>query len=244
MKLLAVTTDSHRTLYQDFFLPSLPQDTELLTHEMDLGGDGAYKSGTWQQGVVQKLKFALDHIRKNRNSIFILSDVDIQFFESFNTTDLLGLLEKSTCDILFQSETADGLSGEVNTGFYIARCTEYVESLMEKAVFACSSHEIANDQVAINDLLKPEDRASRWNVLPPTYYARSHGFPPPPDIVIHHANLTSTVEEKILQLDKIGLFSRGTKSVRFRIILKEALHYLASGKFAGMLFRRLKNLGS
>lgn len=242
MKLLAVTTESHRRLYEDFFIPSLPRDMELLTHTMAIQGDGSYNSITWQEGVVQKLRFALDYIRENAGKVYVLSDVDIRFTDDFETKKLLALLESSDCDILFPSETANGLSGEVNTGFYIARCTQYVESLMMEAISTCSGHEVANDQIAINHLLNHSQRGSKWDLLPPYYYARTHGFPPPPQIRIHHANLTSTVEEKALQLEKVRSYLSGGKISKGLIILKEAMEYMSSGKLAGMLLRRLRKL--
>ena len=64
MKLLAVMTESHRELYETHFLPSIPEGLELVTHQMNLDGDGSYESGMWQTGVVQKLKFASKPCRR------------------------------------------------------------------------------------------------------------------------------------------------------------------------------------
>lgn len=242
MKLLAVLTESHRELYEGHFLPSLPKRMDLVIHQMDLQGDGSYESGIWQAGVVQKLKFALNHISENKGSVFVLSDVDIQFFDSFTTEGLERLLDESNCEILFQRETADPNSHEVNTGFYIARCGDYVENLLRSAIRECAGHEIANDQVAVNAILKVEEKGTRWDFLPTTYYARSHGFPPPPGIAIHHANLTSTVGDKIVQLNAVRSYTDGEMIMRLWVVLGESIRYLSSGKLLGMLARKLRNL--
>lgn len=244
IKLLTVLTESHRELFERYFLPSLPKGLDLLTHRMDSEGDGSYESGNWQAGVVEKLKFALNHVAGNKGSIFVLSDVDIQFFGSFTAEGLERFLNDSNCEILFQRETTDPKSYEVNTGFYIARCGDYVEELLRQAIKKCAGHGIANDQIAVNGLLKAEDKGSLWDFLPPTYYARSHGFPPPSGIVMHHANLTSTVSDKHLQMLAVRSYAEGGTVQRLRVILGEAVRYMRSGNFLCMIARRLRNLGT
>lgn len=189
-------TESHRGLYEKYFKPSLPDDVELVTKVIDAAGEGDYESKSWQAGVVEKLVFALEHVTMNKNGIFVLSDIDIQFFKHFKTEALLQDFEDSKCDILFQRESLQKESSAINTGFYIARCSKYVEELLRDSIKLCSEQDIANDQVALNQLVLAADRGKRWGLLPTTYYARSHGFPPSGNIVLHHANMTSTIQDK------------------------------------------------
>jgi len=151
---------------------------------------------------------------------------------------LKNVLQHSSLDILLQQEVTLGSSREVNTGFYIARSTPYLIDLIRKAICMCENSMVQNDQTAVNALLAPEDFGIRWGVLPACYYARSHGFPPRRDIVLHHANVTSTVREKAVQLERVQKLISGNFLARWSAIASEALDYASSGRLFGMLWRR------
>ena len=177
-------------------------------------------------------------------SLFILSDIDIQFFRGFEVKEIEKSLIDSSCEILFQRETSNPESYEVNTGFYIARCGDFVANLLRDAIEECAGHGIANDQIAVNTLLKREERGSKWDMLPATCYARSHGFPPPTGILLHHANFTSTVQEKHEQLLAVRSYVEGGMSDRFKVILRELFRYIGSGDAGGMILRKIRKFST
>jgi hypothetical protein len=233
MDVLIVTTQSHKVLADAMFRPTLPADADanILERQLDLAGSGGYNSASWQVGVTAKIGWALDHMATlPADAPFVLSDVDIQFFEGFRTSDLVQLLESSKVDVLFQKEHQDDNSVEVNTGFYVARNRPWFRGLLEQAAELCQGLEVKNDQVAINELLATADLGTRWGFLPPTYYARSHGFPPKRDIVLHHANFSGTVDEKTRALRRVRGYVTGGRVDRLKALGSETVDYARSGK--------------
>ena len=108
-------------------------------------------------------------------------------------------------DILFQRE-AHG-SDDVNTGFFICRSTPAVQSFWREVGTLLDAHPDWNEQRCVNELLTGSGgnvKAPAWGWLPWTFYARTHGWPPPPDAWIYHANYTKGADgvgQKMRQMD-------------------------------------------
>ena len=196
MDVLIVTTESHRKLADRFFWPTLPPGgANILERKLDVAGDGNFESEAWQTGVTAKLQWALDYIDTHEpDTVFALSDVDIQFFPQFSVDAMRRTLDASGNDVLFQKESRSPTSIEVNTGFYVARSTPWMRELLERAAALCAESDVKNDQTAINQLLTPGEYKVRWGFLPFDYYARSQGFPPRATIVLHHVNFSGLRE--------------------------------------------------
>ncbi len=243
MDMLIVTTASHRALADAYFRPTLPTDADavVLERQLDVAGGGDFATEAWQQGVTAKLGWALDHMASMAvDDAFVLSDVDIQFFPAFTTRDLLRLLDQSGTDILFQKERTSGDSMEVNTGFYVARNRPWVRDLLGGALTMCGDMDVKNDQTAINGVLRDEDFGQRWGFLPLTYYARTQGFPPPTGIVLHHANLSGSVPEKLSQLKRVRAYVNGGAVGKAGAVVGEMWDYVTSGKLRMVLRLKLK----
>ena len=239
MNILAVITPSHQLLYREFFLKNLPADATVLEKHLPTSGDGGYLSTDWQDGVTAKLRWALEHLSNTEpGALFVLSDIDILFYPTLSMTALQREVDAAGLDILFQRESATPDWHEVNTGFYIARNTPYVRSLLTKALELCERSETKNDQIAINSILDPADFNLKWGLLPTCYYARSHGYPPPRSIVLHHANCTHSVAQKVSQLRRVEKYNHFTLG-RVVMILMELWDYAVSGKLWQMLRQRL-----
>lgn len=236
---LTVLTDSHRELYEEHFLKSLPSDVDLRVRSMELAGTGAYGSSQWQRGVVEKLHFALAYADENEGTVFVFSDVDIQFFAGFSMDLLRDAFEKSGCDVLFQRESANEQVSDVNTGFYIARSTAAFRDLLREAVAICEGQAVANDQVAVNAILSSGACSVRWGHLGLRHYSRTHGFPPPRDIVMHHATMTKSVAEKVAQLHAIRAYIEGGRLKRLKVLACEGFGRLLRGEIGGVLLRKL-----
>ena len=244
MNLLIVTTDSHQILYEEFFLKTVPGNITTLRKVLNSAGEGNYLSSSWQAGVTTKLKWALECFEKHPEEIFVLSDVDIQFFPSFSFEDLHRELRDSGRDVLFQKETRFPECREVNTGFYIAKSTPWSVELFREAISVCESLSSQNDQVAINAILSNRDQPDKWGHLPLCYYARSQGFPPPSDAVLHHANVTANIGEKIAQLRRVKCWVTGGYLSRWRAIIAEILLYVYSGKLLAKLRRIIRKVAT
>lgn len=240
MKVIIVVSPSHRQLYHDWFLPSLPGDAEVEARTLEGAESGDYLSSSWQAGVTAKLYWALEFAEANPGAVFWLVDIDVQCFPAFTFSRLTGELEESGADVLFQRESIDGHGREANTGCYVARCTPYVIALLREAIGRCESSEVRNDQTAMNAVLKPEDFGKSWGLLSAAFYARSHGFPPGRDIVFHHANFTRNVGEKVRQLRRVRRYVLGGMPGRWLSVMEELADYAVSGKLAGMIGRKIR----
>lgn len=241
MDILTVITPSHERLYREFFLKNLPEGSKVREMHLQTAGDGSYLSTDWQKGVTAKLKWALEYLDQSREGcLFVLSDIDILLYPTLSIDSLSQEIEDSGLDILFQRESARTDHHEANTGFYIARNSLFVRDLLTRALELCEQSATKNDQTAINHLLDPAEFGVRWGLLPICYYARSQCFPPPRAIVLHHANCTHSVAQKISQLRRVETYNHYAIG-RFILVLMEIWDYTLDGRLLGLISRRLRN---
>jgi hypothetical protein len=239
MDILTVITPSHERLYREFFLKNLPTGATVLEKHLQTSGDGGYLSTDWQDGVTAKLRWALEHLEQSREGcLFVLSDIDILLYPTLSLDSLRHEIEDTGLDILFQRESARPDHHEANTGFYIARNSPYVRDLLTKALELCERSATKNDQTAINHLLDPAEFGVCWGLLPICYYARSQCFPPPRSIVLHHANCTHSVAQKISQLRRVETYNHYAFG-RCILVLLEIWDYTLDGRLFGLIRRRL-----
>ena len=119
MKILCVLTDSHRIMFENYFIKTIPYPDNVIVKTLKLEGDGSYKSKSWQVTIVKKIEFVLSYLNKVDNDTFyVFSDVDVQFFPNFSLDELKNELIKSKKDILFQKESSNKNSRTINAGFY------------------------------------------------------------------------------------------------------------------------------
>ncbi len=140
--------------------------------------------------------------------MFLVSDVDVQFFPRFDAEAFQTHFNSFGCDLVFQKERFRPRDTEVNCGFYVGRNTKAVRDLLQAALEDLESSQIKNEQMAVNALLRstnlPHASFDR------RFYARTHGFPPPKDIWMHHASWTTNIPEKIRQLDRVRRIVNGS----------------------------------
>jgi hypothetical protein len=102
MKIYAMYSASYELLLNDFFLPSLKNtDLEIVTRKIDSVGSGIFGSECWSQTMLKKVNFIIEAVQENFGHIFIVSDVDVQFFRNISQ-DIVSRLENK--DIVFQSD--------------------------------------------------------------------------------------------------------------------------------------------
>ena len=235
MDILCVLTDSHKILFDNYFIKTIPCPENVIVKTLDLEGDGVYKSKSWQKAVNTKTEFVVSYLKKVENdTFFIFSDVDIQFFPDFSLELLKNELIKSKKDILFQKEFSkksifrkdfsNKNKGEVNAGFYIAKSSSRLLKFFLQVLEALNNSEIKSEQKCINLLLK--DSSISWGFLPFSYYAWSQGLPPPGMIYCHHANSAPTVKSKISQFEFIKNYYDSNYIGKTYLIVKYSLRKL------------------
>ena len=206
---LVVVSSAHEILFRRYFKPTLPNGLRLDVFEMRPNRtEGIYMSEEWQEAMCAKVRHALDFcLRSPDGEPFIVSDVDVQFFPSFDTGRFLEYADSLGCDLSFQRERFREGDTEANCGFYTGRNTAAVRKLLCSVLENLQADSIKNEQNAVNRMLK--QLGIPYATLDGRFYARTHGFPPPQGIWMHHASWTKTISEKIRQLDRVRRIAQG-----------------------------------
>lgn len=176
------------------------EDVDLIIRYLPQESDGVYESDTWNKTMYKKMTYIVDYMKSlKENEYFLHADIDIRFYRNFKK-DIIDLYNASGKDILFQN---DGY--ELCMGFFICKYNEKIIKMMEYV--RDNLNKFAQDQKAVNSLLP--QTSIKYGILPERYYnfGPTNGlirwnpgiqnFYVPKDIVLHHANWTVGIENKI-----------------------------------------------
>lgn len=206
MKVYTFFTETHKVLLP-IFLNSFPFedgfDLEIKYFPQECQS-GNFESNGWDKTMRKKIEYILYSLDKtNENDFFVHSDIDIQFFGNIKN-DLLKLINESNKDILFQDD-----NNIMCMGFFICKKNNRTLNFFNKILSDLHNHK--NDQIAVNYHLNYMDIS--YDKLPNRYYTiglnhklwngESINFEIPSDILMHHANYTIGVENKIKLLNII-----------------------------------------
>lgn len=228
---ITMYSQAHEVLYRKFFRASFPHPSWIVAERLELGGNAEYLSSEWQQAMAVKPAMIARHLRKSPEGFAIVySDSDVQFLPGFSSDGLVRIFYDAGKDILFQKESSRPDNQELNGGFCVMRASPRLAEFFEQVAAESRRAEVWNDQPVINDLLPRSGIA--WGTLPLTFYARSHGFPPPRGAWIHHANMTlqNSTRAKIRGLTRVKRMFHGGPAGWYRGIFEECLEYAVSGK--------------
>jgi hypothetical protein len=224
-RLYTLATPSHQSLHDDWFRPTLQDDYIVEMRSLEqVGASEDHCCGTvaFNQTMVAKVRLMLDAIRENWGGVFIYSDVDIQFF---GRTEPLIDEAMSNLDVAAQRDAHPRMSpignpqfsGHLCAGFLACRGNERTLRLWEGILAYSLGHPDQHDQQALNHLLSwrsgwrmPNRFGVRWGYLPDAFFGPGPqlqtvwepGMPlaTPATIVMHHANWTIGIANKVAQL--------------------------------------------
>ena len=227
MKLYAFYTPSHNELLEDWFLSSIQDDFDVVIESKEqVSSSGSFMEEGWLETMKEKVRLILRASEENEGTLFIHSDVDIQFFKAVIPI-ITTLIEDY--DMLIQKSLAHGY---VCPGFFVARGGTRFTQLWTDILHDLNLQTEKHDQNLLNEKLlgahplqhffsklltgtiyiPKNEYAVRWKYLPDTFYSpgidrnRPGLWEPgesleiPENIVLHHANWTRGVENKIAQL--------------------------------------------
>src|SRR6266404_5466514 len=209
IKLYALYTPSHKVLKDQFFLPSIQDDFDVVCELYDQTCPSAkFMDEGWTQTTMKKVDLIIRAIKENWGSIFIFSDVDIQFFCPIQKK-ILKLMEGK--DIVMQKNSPNGV---LCTGFFACRGNEKTLQLWTDVKKTMEKNCLNSDQNSFNRCIKRNAQSNPYNVvwayLPNSFFGggtltgcewRPGMFLPiPHNIMIHHANWTKGIDNKIAQL--------------------------------------------
>ena len=214
MKLYALYTPSHDILKDQFFLPSIQDDFEIILEFCEQTSPSAtFMSEGWTATTMRKVDLIIRAIEENLQSeeVFIFSDVDIQFFAPIKDI-ILTLMEGK--DIMMQRNNPEGV---LCTGFFACRANEKTLHLWQDVKKTMQKNKSNSDQISFNQCIKKKSKKNPyglvWDYLPDTFFGAGTlaAYPGylwkpgreldiPDGIMIHHANWTRGVKNKIAQL--------------------------------------------
>jgi hypothetical protein len=215
-------TPSHDQMCKEWFLPTLPaeDDFELVAERYEQEcANGEFMASGWLQAMVHKVDVVIRGIKENWGSVFIHSDVDIQFFGSIKPIILKAMEGK---DMVLQNDHPQGV---VCAGFFACRGNKKTLKLWNR-IKRFLEHEIYSIQPSLNDkpLINDQDLLNKWickanpyniawDYLPEVFFGggslTAKIWKPgdqlviPEGIVMHHANWTIGVKNKIAQLQYV-----------------------------------------
>ncbi len=223
MKLYTFYTPDYLPLLTDWFLPSIKDNFQIIIDMRDQpplkGINIDDRDESWVEAAAMKVDTLIKATSENMgaNSIFIQSDVDVQFFGKVEE-DILATIGEN--DFLFQKGVRN-----IHTGFFVCRANEKTLSFWQAAKKLCLEKKLEDLQAAktlLNldlDYVDTKNDANlriknsygiKWSYLPVSKYINGKGFyefsdvskleKPPKTTLVHHASGEITIEGKIKQL--------------------------------------------
>lgn len=186
-------------LVNNYFLPSLkkynpalnPMGKRLINID-----ESDFCSLGFRHIITDKVEKVIKIIESETNP-FLVSDIDIEFFGSIKP-----YLENisSDTDMVFQAEA----NNEVNTGFIWIKPGTNVLSFWEKILARLNSFDktkFINEQILINKHIVSSN--IKFSTFPNNIWNWTLSKNPPKKIVLHHANCTRNIYDKIKKLNDV-----------------------------------------
>ena len=215
-------TPSHEEIYKEYFLKSFPHDEfNLVAREFDQEcGSASYRDEGWNLTMHKKVKLVLEGIDGNMGNYITYGDCDIQFFPP-GVKDAL-LEEVENYDIAFQD---DGPAA-VCAGFFICKASPQTKQLFSEISHQLDALSSAWEALKDPNVAAPDDQLCLNNILPSQTYVKHkrlssrfytaardnnwqiyQGFGEikvsTPEILMHHANYTKGLFNKIKLLNTV-----------------------------------------
>lgn len=208
MKLLTFYSDSHEQMYERYFLESFNKQLshyKLHAKRIDqISQTGEYESQGFDLTMLQKIEMIISSIDIHEQP-FVYADCDVQFFGDI-------AYDLGDYDILFQQ---DYFSDNYCAGFFIAKQSEKVLKFFfdVRSAFVMQMNGTIHDQTIINQMLR-SGYPIKVGMLPIDKYWTAafatggsiwsgQDINVPKGIVMHHANFTVGVQNKIDLLEKV-----------------------------------------
>ena len=230
MKICCCYTPAHEGLFRDYFLPSLPDGLSLEPHRLEIGGGGDFLSPEFLQCIRRKITLIRQSLLANSGAVILWSDVDIVFQKDVSRVIQAAFTADPDLRLLWQREARR--LPDVNTGFFAVLCRPETEEFFARVEARLAAEPGKNEQAVVNDLLLRDGDPLRWDYLPWSFYARTHGWPPPRETHLYHANYTKgrdAVGQKIAQFEEFARLRAGGLPARAWSCLRRLPGAVAKG---------------
>ena len=211
MKIYTLFTDSHKDLLYQYFLPSLynQENTEVIIKKIPQECESAeYGKDGWFKTMLKKVEYHIQSCIENYGKTFIYSDCDVQFLQPF-----INVLEDELQDYDIACQNDVHPYGNRNTycaGFFICRSNDQTLAFFNKMLSDMQSRGESrsyNDQSALNEnlsMIRHKMLSNKFYTIAQTtnrLWQEDYTVKIPKDILIHHANWTHGVSNKIKLLN-------------------------------------------
>jgi len=214
LRVHSLVTPSHEVLLRDWFLRTLPPDLEPVIHRRD-AEPADFAQGHWHKVVGQKFDILLDVLAAGtEGDAVVMSDVDVAFYAPVTAAVLPRMADR---DILFQNNRPSLPEGmeHLCSGFMVIRASASTVAFFAAArdVLRAANDPATGDQRSCIQVLRERPDMVRWGFLPITFWSpgdpRGRWTPgmslcPPEGMVLHHANHTVGVRNKVAQLRAVA----------------------------------------
>lgn len=209
LKMYCIFTPSHAVFKDEWFLPSIQDDYEIIIQFFDQECTSAsFMANGWKKTTIHKVELWLQAAKDNTDTIFICSDVDIQFFRPTQKLIEELMVEK---DLVVQQDAPDG---RLCSGFFACRGNQRTIKLFESMLRCMKTNKNMSDQACLRHYIKKTNPHNiRWSLLPAEFFGGGtltgriwrpgKSLPIPENIVLHHANMTKGITNKIAQLNYV-----------------------------------------
>ena len=232
-KVYTTYSDSHEELYRRWFLGTMKDDFDVVARRHDqLCETGRYNTDGWSEAVSRKIPLIQEAIDAHvENGFFIFADVDIQWLGPVQGRIRRLLAEQPHVDMFFQRDAkrlTEGM-GEICTGFFVCKGNLRTRAFWT-LVGECMQRDRIGDQITAQRIIEADTiQGLRVGTLPDAFWGPASGvelplrwspgmfLDPPADLLVHHANWTIGVPNKVAQLEYVA---RKTK-LRARLAQRE-----------------------
>jgi hypothetical protein len=190
-----------------FFAPTLPDDVQLHQRFEQIDGAGSIQDPSWRRAITLKVEFILHAIDAEMGGVFAFTDVDVQFFGSFRDWFSRSLAGN---DMVFQT---DAPGPALCTGFFFCHANTLTRTFWEQVLAGVRASEGRDDDQVVARRLAFKAAGLKWSCLPTVFFGggtlTGRGWNPgdelpiPDGILMHHANFTIGVPNKIRQLEYV-----------------------------------------
>ena len=213
-KLYCMYTQQFLTLYEQYFLPSIKDDFEIIKKEYPQDcSSGVFRSDGWEKTMLHKLELLREAIEENwDNKIFFYSDIDIIFLKPILKTTLAHL---GANDFVVQQGWP---RNALCAGFFVMKGNEKTLQLITTAYRLLEEKICIDDQLAIQTALTDfKEGEISWKFLPSEqfpngrrvlkkttgHYSEDSEIQIDESILLFHANCCIGLEKKYHFLNKV-----------------------------------------
>lgn len=200
MRLYTTFTPSHKALYEGHFLRTLPRCFEPVVVEY---GDqpcpsGRYKNEGWDLVCMRKADLFLGACMQNMGGVFFYCDVDVQFFGE--GLDAVLMDELADADIACQDDLK-----EFNSGVFVCRCNDRTLAMFRsvRENYAMDDQSSLNRHIGMCRARRMSRRFFNVGMILKSTWNGQTEFGVPENIVLHHANWTIGVPNKMRLLEMV-----------------------------------------